>query len=104
MLAVVHRFVGADPPLTAALPVATIDDDTRFALAAPREQPVVWPKFLPPHEGPRLVKLRQLLPPGLEAAPRLLVFAHARIGQEWTARPPEIVTPIRGRQNATVEL
>ena len=76
MLAVVRRFVDTQPtPLTAQLPAATILDVTRFALAAPRELTIVWPKFLPPHEGARIVTLRPLLPPEFETAPRLLVFA-----------------------------
>jgi len=97
MLAVVRRFVDEEPPsaLTAELPVATLLDDTRFALAAPREQILVWPKFLPPHEGARVVKVQPVLPKELEHAPRLLVLANARIGQEWTNRPPEVVTPVR---------
>jgi arylsulfatase A-like enzyme len=102
MLAVVRRFVDTQPtPLTAQLPAATILDVTRFALAAPRELTIVWPKFLPPHEGARIVTLRPLLPPEFETAPRLLVFVQARIGQEWTERPPQIVAPVRGRRHAT---
>ncbi len=106
MLVVVRRFVDAQPtaPLTAELPVATIRDDTRFALAAPRERTLVWPKLLPPHEGARIVKLRPLLPKELEAAPHLLVLAQARVGQDWTSRPPEVVSPARRGRYATVQV
>jgi arylsulfatase A-like enzyme len=92
MLRVVRRF-GEGSTLTAEIPVATILDDTRFALAAPRERIVVWPKFLPPHEGARILKLRPVLPKELGGSQRVLVLAHARIDQEWTSRPPEVVAP-----------
>jgi len=106
MLAVVRRFADAEAPspLTAELPVATILDDTRFALAAPLERILVWPKFLPPHEGARVVKLQPVLPNELQSAPRLLVLAHARIDQDWTSRPPEVVTPVRRGRLSTVRI
>ena len=93
----VRRFV--DPPgagpLTVDLPVATILDDTRFALAAPREELLIWPKPLPPHEGLRVVKLRPALPKGLADASRVLVRTQVRIGTEWSERAPQVLEPTR---------
>jgi arylsulfatase A-like enzyme len=94
----VHRFV--DPPgagaLTVDRPFATIEDDTRFALAAPRETILVWPKKLPDHDGPRVVKLRPNLTDELAGAARIVVLPNVRIGQEWSTRPPAVVAT-RGR-------
>jgi arylsulfatase A-like enzyme len=103
-LRVVRRFVDGGSALTAELPVATILDDTRFALAAPRERVVVWPKFLPDHEGARIMKLRPVLPKELHGAERILVLAHARIDQDWTSRPPEVVAPIGSGAVRTVRV
>jgi arylsulfatase A-like enzyme len=106
VLVPVRRF--ADVPgagaLTVGLPVATILDDTRFALAAPREQILVWPKALPAREGARVVQLRPVLPRELEGAERLLVFAYARTGEDWTSRPPEVVAPVRSGKLGTVRV
>jgi arylsulfatase A-like enzyme len=106
VLVPLRRFVdpvGAEA-LTTELPVATILDDTRFALAAPRERILVWPKPLPLHEGARVVKLRPVLPREIEAAERLLVFASARVGEDWTSRPPEVVAPVRRGKLSTVRV
>jgi arylsulfatase A-like enzyme len=106
MLVPVRRFV--DPPaggaLTADLPVATIEDDTRFALAAPRETILVWPKTLPDHDGPRVVKLKPLVPDALRGASRLVVLPNVRIGSEWSTRPPAVVAPQGGGELATLRV
>ena len=95
VLVPVQRFVAAAEagPLSVDLPVATILDDTRFTLAAPREELLIWPKTLPPHEGPRVVELRPVLPQALAGASRVLVRAHVKIGNDWSERPPRVLTP-----------
>ncbi len=96
--------VAGDAPLTGSLPIATILDDTRFALAAPREEILVWPREVPLHRGQRIARLAPALPEALAHSRRLLVVARAKIGPEWIQRPPEVVSTVRGDRSTTVHL
>jgi len=102
----VRRFVevAQDGALTGDLPVATIQDDTRFALAAPREQVVVWSEALPPHSGERIVKLRPVLPEDFAQARSVVVLANAKIGSKWIHRPPEVVPTVRRGRSSTLRV
>jgi arylsulfatase A-like enzyme len=97
ILVPVRRFVDAPAagPLTVDLPVATILDDTRFALAAPRQELLIWPRPLPPHQGPRVVQLRPPLPKALADASRVLVLTSVKVGSDWAERPPHVLAPER---------
>jgi arylsulfatase A-like enzyme len=98
VLVPVHRFVPAPPdgsPLTSDTPRATIEDDTRFTLAAPTRRIIVWPKQLPDHEGPRVVKLRPVLPNELRDAEEIVVEVRVKVAQDWSTRPPLVVQPRR---------
>jgi len=93
----VDAEVGHDGPLSLDLPLATIRDDSRYVLRAPRQHTLLWPKFPDDRSGNRLLRRVQALPAELRGARRLLVQPIVKIGSELFEPPPQ-VRPVRPGQ------
>src|SRR5262245_8094133 len=87
----VHRFAApAEGAGTAALPRATLLDDTRPVLRVPRSQIVAWSASAPvTAEGE--VEVSQLLHGRLAAATQLVVRAELAAGRNREQTPPRLV-------------
>ncbi|MED5262760.1 MAG: sulfatase, partial [Myxococcota bacterium] len=84
----VDRFVGETDGLGRDLPVATIDDDTRYVLMKPHYEPLVW-TFVHDHKEAGLIRRDALVPRRLQGQSKLVIFPRMMIkAGEWTFSEP----------------
>jgi arylsulfatase A-like enzyme len=103
-----HRFVAPDPgapsPITAELPSATIQDETRPVLAAPQQRVLVPPRALRPQERGGALRLVPSVPREFRNESRLLVMPALKIAGVHTPLPPQVVKTRRNARRVFVRL
>jgi arylsulfatase A-like enzyme len=106
--AVVHRFIDAKlqsdgrPPQ--GLGRATLLDDTRSVLRAPRHDVVVWGISPEDPTGGRSFPYRATVPFPFNDAESLLVTQRMRVGEKWHVLPPKVLPTQRTPYATTVDL
>lgn len=101
-LKVVERFAappgsGSEAILTAP-PTASILDDTRYVLATPPFDILVWPIELGPDAHERAIPLEPVLPPRWQSAPAVLVMPELMVKARATQLPPRVVETNRSQK------